>query len=129
MVATVGIAGLELDGFLPPQAEGGLQAQAHANVGVGDHVQPIAQFLGLALVGHIAAVRDAHLGVVRWQDACLADFLCPPAQVCHAVFERASRQTFGLPALQQGFDMLALERDGPHLAKARFAQLACDQVQ
>src|SRR5690606_19974272 len=64
-----------------------------------------------------------------WQDTCLADLLCPPAQVRHAVLERASRQAFGLPALQQGFDMLALERGGPHLAKARFAQLASSQAQ
>src|SRR5690606_37198239 len=69
------------------------------------------------------------LGVVRWQDTCLADLLCPPAQVRHAVLERASRQPFSLPALQQGFDVLALERGGPHLAETRFAQLASSQTQ
>ncbi|MNL54403.1 hypothetical protein D3C87_1777340 [compost metagenome] len=38
VVATVGIAGLELDGLLSPQAEGRLQAQAHADVGIDDFV-------------------------------------------------------------------------------------------
>lgn len=59
----------------------------------------------------------------------LPTFSPPPAQVRHAVFQCADRQTFGLPALQQGSDMLALERGGPHLAEACFAQLASGQNQ
>src|SRR5690606_20211024 len=80
-------------------------------------------------MGHMVPLGNAQLGVVRRQDACLADLLCPPAQVRHAVLDRASRQAFGLPALQQGSDMLALERGSPHLAEAGFAQLASGQGQ
>ena len=64
--------------------------QAHADVRIGDPVQPVTEFLGLVFARHIASFRDTQLGVVCWQDACLADLLGPPAQVRHAILQRAS---------------------------------------
>lgn len=64
VVAVVGIAGLELDGFLAAQAEGGLQFQAHAHMRICDGIEPVVQFARLVLTADVAALRDPQLRVV-----------------------------------------------------------------
>lgn len=99
MIAAVRVAGLELDGLFAAQAEGGLQAQTHAHVRIGDAIQFVVEFLGFVLACDVVTLGNTQLGVIRRQDTGLADLLGPPAQVREAILQRAGGQCFGLPAL------------------------------
>jgi len=112
VIAAIGVAGLELDGLLAAQAESCLQAQTHVNMRISDAFQFFVTFLGFVLAGNVVTLGNPQLGVVRRQDTGLADFFGPPAQVRETILQRTGGQSFGLPALQQDFDVLAFEQAG-----------------
>ena len=81
VIAPVRPAGMDLEGFLPPQAEGLLQSQAHAHILVPDQGELFSiEISGLALLGRELPVRDPVEVIGAGDHASMVNFLRPPAQ-------------------------------------------------
>lgn len=118
----------ELDRLGPAQAEGGLERERQARIGVGDALQLVRrQGRGLALVGDEAPVGDAIGVVAAGDDIGLVQLLGPPAQMRHPVLDRAGRELLPSPAVNQGLDMLGLQALGREVAKAQLVELGRHQ--
>ena len=121
-VAAVRMGRRELDRFLPAQPERRLQAQRHPNVRIPDPRQlGCVEVAAPGTVGDVGARADAVIGV-GFHHVRLADPVCPPAHVCHAVSHRGRRQPPFGPMAHECLDVLALEPLGPQSAVAEFVQ-------
>mgnify|MGYP001819664905 CR=1 FL=1 len=99
----------ELNGFLAPQAKGGLQPEAQPDVWVRDLPQLFfLEFPGLRFGGNLAAVADVVGAVVLRDHVALADLPGPPPQAGHAVLERADAEALVFPQGDQGLNVFRL---------------------
>jgi hypothetical protein len=90
-IASVCVTRLEQDAFFSPQTECLLQTQTHADVRIGDAVQPPVHLLCLVVVSDKSALGDTECGIVRRNRPSVAHLLRPPAQSRHSVFECTGR--------------------------------------
>jgi hypothetical protein len=84
---------------------------------------------GKDTVTRCAQWADGPLGrVLAGDHVAPVDLLGPPAQLRHAVLDRAGVERFRLPASRQGLDMLRPETRCPQLFESCLVQLIRDQL-
>jgi hypothetical protein len=70
---------LEQEAFFSPQTECLLQRQTHADVRIGDTLEPAVYLLCLVVISDKPAVWDTECWIVGRNRPCVAHLLRPPA--------------------------------------------------
>src|SRR6056297_2836035 len=124
VVLADGIAGGELDGFLTPEAELGLEPEAQPDAGVFDPGQfPGVEILGLGGFCHVMALPDAVGMVVPGHHTGLVHLGGPPAQDREPVLYGTNGEALVFPERDQGLDVFRFERAWLETAIAKLQQL------
>ena len=90
VIAAVGVTRLELDRLFAPQAEGLLQFETHAHMGIAHRLQiRRRQRPRLRDVGHELPLRDSVVVVGAGDDILPVDLLRPPADHAQPVLDGA----------------------------------------